>query len=228
METVLVLPLYLAVLGGLFAIGDIAWGRIKGHEIDRAAAWQGAALVASGNIAPYFGKDLGVDADTLGLMGLRFDSPPFAARFLRAETMKAETGEADDSVRMAGNATWCDFITGGANLSVGVPLWVSMLEIGAGPGEERMPPTNRLDAFRVSEDGKGMGRAFVLRPRPESLSANLRRAPTHMPAFSRIVGDPWPGLAGRTDPSRVEETAGGGDSFHVRNPLFVFVSEGHF
>ena len=227
METVLVLPLYLAVLGGLFAIGDIAWGRIKGHEIDRAVTWQGTALVASGSIAPYFQKDLGVDAGALGLMGLKLDSPPFAARFLRAETMETETGGADDAVRMAGNATWCDFITGGANLSVGVPLWVSMLEIGAGTGEERVPVTNRLDAFRVSTDGKGMGRAFVLRPRPESLSADLRRAPTHMAAFAQIVGDPWPGLAGRTDPSRVEEEAGEGGS-HVRNPLFVFVSEGHF
>ena len=228
METVLVLPLYLAVLGGLFAIGDIAWGRIKGHEIDRAVTWQGTALVASGSIAPYFQKDLGVDAGALGLMGLKLDSPPFAARFLRAETMETETGGADDAVRMAGNATWCDFITGGANLSVGVPIWVSMLEIGAGNDEERVPATNRLDVFRVSTDGNGMGRAFVLRPRPESLSPALRRAPTHMPAFARIVGDPWPGLAGRTDSSRVEETTSGGNAFHVRNPLFLFASEGHF
>ncbi len=40
METILVLPLYLMLLGGMFVIGELLLGRYLAHDIDRALAWR--------------------------------------------------------------------------------------------------------------------------------------------------------------------------------------------
>ena len=42
METILVLPLYLMLLGGMFVIGELLLGRYLAHDIERALAWRAA------------------------------------------------------------------------------------------------------------------------------------------------------------------------------------------
>ena len=40
METILVLPLYLMLLGGMFVIGELLLGRYLAHDIERTVAWR--------------------------------------------------------------------------------------------------------------------------------------------------------------------------------------------
>ena len=42
METILVLPLYLMLLGGMFVIGELLLGRYLAHDIERTVAWRAA------------------------------------------------------------------------------------------------------------------------------------------------------------------------------------------
>ena len=55
METVIVLPILLLVIGGLFILGDMAHGRLHLTAIDRAAAWGSANRFYEPQFKSWFG-----------------------------------------------------------------------------------------------------------------------------------------------------------------------------
>ena len=74
-ETLLVLPVYLMLLGGLFVVGDILLARIRGGVLDRTAAWlrPGGALGNHG-IAQHHRVWEGTDS-AIGWYGMKLGDP---------------------------------------------------------------------------------------------------------------------------------------------------------
>ncbi len=223
METVLVLPLLLLMLGGLFILGDIAHGRLHLGTVDRAVAWSSAN---------------------------RFSEPSFRSWFayvpetsaLRVERVRA--GELDASTNapaLRGNR-WLGVYAGYANARVDVPFWVGMANAHANlfrrPDDERLPSSwtlfpNEEESDETDEsdesDDEGersayreLGRSFVVHRRNVAAVSNAlyRAQPVQNLSWQSVVGDDWCGLA----PARGLAGSPPGTGFR-RHPFALFVGE---
>lgn len=226
METVIVLPILLLVVGGLFILGDMAHGRLHLTSIDRAAAW---------------------GADN------RFAEPAFKDWFafiprttsLRIERVKAELVK-DDSKGTKGEKTakgamlhgnqWLGFYSGYGHAKVAVPFWYGSANahnvLFGGSEGDRFKDEYRLFTYsemdvegskdKKAGDYREFGRSFVVHRglMPGGTNAFNRVAEAKNLAWLTIVGDSWCGA---------EASAGmngrpAGRNFH-RHPYAILVGE---
>lgn len=160
METVLVIPLYLAFLSGVFWLGDLALLRSKSTFFDRLAAWgsgnrqqpfnsQSAAAFIQSNFLRF--QDVGQQ----GVSSLRLD-------------------------RMPGNDEWSALYSSTADVSINPPPWtdgwrraaLTMMEGSGGLS----PVTFRSREINAEFMHRNLMRArnkFRENSTPESLSKNL-------------------------------------------------------
>jgi len=192
METVLVLPVLLLLLGGLFILGDLALGRLHLGTVDRAAAWGS---------------------------GSRFSEPSFRSWFayvpktsaLEIERVRAGEPVTTNGVSLRGNR-WLGFYAGYAHGKVAVPFWIGMANarniMVSGPEEDRFREEWKLFS---DTDGDGVSRyrdsarSFVVHRRSGLGGTNAwnRTLPVKDLSWLDVAGDSWcggvesAGLSGR-------------------------------
>ena len=227
METVIVLPILLLVIGGLFILGDMAHGRLHLTAIDRAAAWGSANRFYE----PQFKSWFGFVPKTTALRIERVKSDEILADFRDTKGERA----AKESM-LHGNG-WLGFYGGYGHAKVAVPFWYGSANAHSimfgGPEEERFKEEYRLFTYSEADvegaegkkkagDYREFGRSFVLHRRPMARGTNVfdRTSEVKDLAWLTIVGDSWCGsgaslgLNGRA----------AGRNFH-RHPYAILVGE---
>lgn len=138
METVLVLPIYLMLLGGLFIVGDLMLGRFVLQASGRYEAWSTFTQVEMpdtvfvfryAEVAPFFHLE--------NNRGGNIDSSPFSTGFIPADSGKAE-----------GNM-WAYARIGLTRGTVELPLWTAMFNVPRGTpstGQDAAESKNLLHA----------------------------------------------------------------------------------
>ena len=161
METLLVLPIYLMLLGGLFVVGDLLLARIRGGILDRTAAWlrPGATVPAETSIAAHHRFWEGVDAGSFGWTGMKLGDPsdasvsPIQSWGVKAEET-SDIGAEAGGVPTQGN-TWCGFYQGVSFVSAGVPFWVPLLDIAQSVYAEKGGEPRSPSVYRIHPDHPG-------------------------------------------------------------------------
>ncbi|MBR1837546.1 MAG: hypothetical protein IJ783_09690 [Kiritimatiellae bacterium] len=224
-ETLLVLPVYLMLLGGLFVVGDILLARIRGGVLDRTAAWlrPGGALGNHG-IAQHHRVWEGTDS-AFGWYGMKLGDPkdssvaPVRSWGVSLDD-NSSVGESQAAVPTVGNR-WAGFYQGVSFVSAGVPFWVSWLDSqrlvhprtdsdgDATPSVLRIHPDHPGWKISGDEDAR-FGRSYVFTRR----NKNMKNAPPERSApireegkglrkedggFMDIVFDTWAGVSGVVD-----------------------------
>ncbi|MCL1856629.1 MAG: hypothetical protein FWF84_03170 [Kiritimatiellaeota bacterium] len=159
METVLVLPLYLTLLGGLFIVGDMLLGRLRLSAVERTYTW----LVAD-----------------------RFDDVRPSLHATLQEMVPEDAlpaGASRVSVKRTADGTyvenqWLHLAEGAAHLIVDVGWWTGRGNIHQTMYGKDGKPTAFDDAYPLFHGDTQEGRAFVVR-RKERMdavrdSANLK------------------------------------------------------
>ena len=227
METLLVLPLFLMLLGILFLLGDLLQGRLLQLSMDRTVTWLGGGTVYRENLEKTFSKDLGLElSDSRGWMGPRFRTDRLNSGYFAKQPDPGKGAEGD---KAQGNA-WLDTYMGRADLEIGVPLWAPLLDVqrnmmASGP-EQRVEPTPSLFDLRPETTGfpDPKGRAQLIRRRRRSLATEAdfyRGKPASDLEAFKIVFDVWP---------EIERPAASSGSFdpsspYRRHPVAVLIGE---
>ncbi|MBQ9726367.1 MAG: hypothetical protein IJV65_02550 [Kiritimatiellae bacterium] len=225
METVLVLPVYLALLGGLFIVGDVLVGRLRLSSMDRLAAWRGDSPHQASVRDVYAGRIADPDDPGSGA-SMILDEARTWALDPSADPDGTASGGGSAAVELAGNG-WADLVYGRADAEVDVPFWV---------GAANAPLLSDPDAagrFRFQSRavlypgmaGGESGRVFLVRRRTAPDPAVPRRDATAAAlatTWAAVVADPLPGL--RTAPA-VASPAGDGAGTYVRHPVAVALGE---
>ena len=136
METVLVLPIYMMLLGGLFIVGDVMLGRLVLQASGRYEAWathakcemeKTVSVFKYAEVEPYFHlENDGAD-----------ESPPYSTGF-----------RFTDGQRANGNM-WAYARIGMTRAIVELPLWTAMFDVPRGApstGQDKTESKNRLHA----------------------------------------------------------------------------------
>ena len=201
METILVLPLLLALLGGLFVVGELAMGRLASQEMDRALAWR-----AADRFGP---KPFDEDAfsHVIGAHGIT-EKPGLYAFEVTGSGM--------------GNK-WYSVFAGRSDVEVEVPWWINFVNAHDDVrGDPRHP--SRLDSTFKLNSGDGQfnqtARTYVFRRRDDSDdkgNAYWRGKPTEALRWLDIVGDAMAGASVAVQP-------GGRIPAYKRSELAIAVS----
>lgn len=185
METLLVLPIYLMLLGGLFMAGDLLLARIRGGVLDRTAAWSRpypyGTVPPDTTIAAHHRYWEGANAGSFGWYGMKLGDPadasvpPVQSWGVRPEDT-ADAGSAENGVPTHGNS-WCGFYQGVSFVSAGVPFWVPLLDIGRSTHAEQGDEPRSSSVYRLHPDHPGwrsgadaqFGRKYVFTRRVKGL-----------------------------------------------------------
>lgn len=192
METLLVLPVFIMLLGGLFVIGDLAHARIRGGILDRTAAWirpyPYGTVPPDTTIAAHHRYWEGVNAGTFGWMGMKLGDPsdvsvsPVQSWGVKPEDT-ANAGSAANGVLTHGNS-WCGFYQGVSFVSAGVPFWVPLLDVAQSIYAEKNNEPRSTSVYRIHPDHPGwiagadpqFGRKYVFTRRIKGLVHTLPAA----------------------------------------------------
>lgn len=214
-ETLLVLPLYLALLGGLFVVGDLLLARIRGGVLDRTAAWvgrQGGTVPPGMSLAAHHKVWEGVDGGAAGWVGMKLGDPEngTVAPLRSWGVRPADTSDAaaeSGGVPTQGNR-WCGFYQGVSFVSAGVPFWVRLFDVGQAVHPENGDrPTASL--YRIHPDHPGwtvssdenarFGRVYVFTRRnaamqdpPPNRCVSIKSLQEPNGGYADIVLDGWP------------------------------------
>ncbi len=172
METVLVIPLYLAFLSGVFWLGDLALLRSKSTFFDRLAAW------GSGNRRQPF--------DSQSATGFIQDN------FLKFQEVGRQKVSSLRLDRLPGNDEWSALYSSTAEVSIHPPPWtdgwrraaLTMMESSGGLS----PATFRSREINAEFMHRNLMRArndFREKSTPESLSKNLDW-------LNKVYASKWP------------------------------------
>ncbi len=225
-ETLLVLPLYLMLLGGLFVVGDLIVARFRSQALDRASAWiRPGGTIPSGTTLPgHFRSWEGLDAGGgRGWFGVKLGDPENSSVFpmhswgVKPEENSTVGSDSGIGVPTQGNR-WVGFYQGVSFVSVGVPFWVPLLDVADsvrsrpdGEEPERTESLYRIDAEHPGWDGGDpvFGRSFVFTRRNASLEdpppdrSNTPDAddpsPDKVLKKQAILQDLWPCIPDRTE-----------------------------
>lgn len=231
METLLVLPLLLMLLGGLFILGDILLARLVSHDMDRTAAWVGGGTVYRGDLEKSFGFALGLDAGTaFGWSGLRLDKSRLSPSGYFAKQPKdpSDSGNGGGG-GIHGNA-WIDFYAGRADTEIGVPFWVPLLDVQENtiPHADGTPPERTASLWKLHTDTTGFpdpaGRVALFRRRRQSIAPSFawyRGKPAAGLDLAGALFDAWPGVG----QPKVVEAAAEADEPYRRHPVAVIIGE---
>jgi len=216
-ETLLVLPLYLMLLGGLFIVGDLLLARIRGGMLDRTAAWlRPGGAFATGTIAGHHRVWEGTKTP-FGWYGMKLGDPADSSISpIRSWGVKIEDNAESDvgeGVPTQGNR-WVGFYQGVSFVSAGVPFWVFLLDSqqAVHPDESGSGEKTR-SLYRVHEDHPGwsgsgsadarFGRSYVFTRRnanmtdpPPPRSVSIRDLQKSDGGYQDIVLDSWPCISG--------------------------------
>ncbi len=201
METILVLPLLLALLGGLFVVGELAMGRLVSQEMDRALAWRAA--------------------DRFGPTD--FDADAFS-HVVGAHGITQRPGlHAFEATGSGMGNKWSSVFAGRSDVEVEVPWWINFVNAHDDVrGDPKHP--NRLESrFKLTstdEQFDQAARTYVFRRRDDSDdkgNAYWRGKPTEALRWLDIVGDK---MAGKT----VSSESGGRTPAYRRSALAIAVS----
>lgn len=225
METVLVLPVYLALLGGLFIVGDVLVARLRLSSMDRLAAWRGDSPHQASVRDVYAGRIAVPDDPENGFSMVLVDARTWALD-PAADPDGAASGGGAAAVELAGNG-WADLVYGRADAEVDVPFWVAsanapLLSDPDAAGRFRFQ--SRAVLYPGMAGGES-GRVFLVRRRGTPDPAVPRRTATAAAlasTWSSIVADPLPGL--RTAPSVASPPRDGAGTY-VRHPVAVLLGE---
>ena len=223
-ETLLVLPLFLVLLGGLFVVGDLLSGRILQHDMDRVAAWVGASLVFRGNLESVFSPELDAWTPVEDAPGPKLEKGLLPKGYFAQQPVDARPDAAGDgSGQLRGNE-WIDFYEGRADVSVGVPYWASLLDIGPGGMMSKTRTDKRFKLFRETTGFPDpSGRVGVFRRRRSSILSDsplFRGKPAAELAYSQILGEGWPGAPAAASVEGIEPAEG-----YVRSEIAVLFGE---
>ena len=192
METILVLPLFLMLLGGMFVLGDLMMGRLLQLDADRVVAWRAvdrfvpdSELHPDMSIPDAFDRDIGRDG---------VDKKPGFVAY-----------NDDHETPHVGNV-WTEFMSGRSEVIVDVPWWTAYLDVqNVMVGDkDRFQSSFKLD----SDNGEFVERprSYVLRRRDSSqnwVRARMADAEDLVERFwIGIVFDPMAGTAVRTVESK--------------------------
>lgn len=184
METLLVLPILLMLLGGLFVIGDLMMGRLVAHEIDRTLAWRVKERFSYDPSRPATAFDESAFAHISGPHGIR-DDPGLGLFAYEA------TGSGMGS-------RWSSVFAGRSDVQVDVPWWVNLVNVqDAVMGDPRNP--DRMESsYKLNSGDDGnfsqTARAYVFR-RLRETNGGERSGHTREFPWLGIVGDNMAGAA---------------------------------
>lgn len=165
LEGILVLPIYLALLGAMFIVGDLERARSTLPAAERSLTW------------------LAADRFTGHAQGSMLR---MLAAFVDAETAPVTTyrvSELKEGDSRAGN-TWLDAFMGYAVMDAKVPVWMRLANLhsgraspGAGGAGEEEWPFAESYVLPAKENGAAnrQYRSFVVRRLPESTDPNYLR-----------------------------------------------------
>lgn len=143
METIIVLPLYLILLGGIFMVGDTMLGRFVLQVSGRYEAWATHTLVELPRTVSVFEFAEVEPAFHLGKDG---ESSPYSTGFL-----------IDDGSRANGNR-WAYARIGRTRGTVGVPFWAAMFDVQRETIDSNSNATKRENT--IHDDGATFCWAF--------------------------------------------------------------------
>ena len=203
METVLVIPLYLVILSGIFWVGDLALLRSKSTFFDRFAAW------SSGNRFSQASQS-----------GIKSD---LEQNFLLA----SHVGDQQvDKVRTAKNSasSWAAVAGGATTVSVKPPVWTqgwrragaAMMEANVSELQRTSFRSREIDAEYLHSTLMRTGDTFRDKATPRSLGEQ-------MTWMSRVYMGPWPTTWTREVSSPV--TGGKPCLNYDRHAMYVLWSE---
>lgn len=153
METILVLPLYLMLLGGMFIVGDLLMGRLLQQDMDRALAWRAVDRFAGG-------FDEGAFKDAIGENGVA-----------GGEDLPELHAFNDDGGRTSIANRWLEFSSGRADVQVDTPWWANLLDVqdimlGDPENPDRFQRSFKLNS--VDDAFLERARSYVFRRRASS------------------------------------------------------------
>ena len=217
METLLVLPIFIMLLGGRFVIGDLALARIRGGVLDRTAAWlrPGGTVPPGTTIAAHHRYWEGVNAGSFGWYGMKLGDPsnasisPIQSWGVQPEDT-ADAGSAENGVPTHGNS-WCGFYQGVSFVSAGVPFWVPLLDVAKSVYEDKNGEPRSPSLYRIHPDHPGwitgadpqFGRKYVFSRRnaamedpPPERCATIEGLQEEEGGYQDIILDSWPCIGG--------------------------------
>lgn len=205
METLLVLPILLMLLGGLFVIGDLLMGRLVAHEIDRTLAWRVKERFSYVPSRPATAFDESAFSHIPGPHGIKED--PGLGLFAYEATGSG-----------MGNL-WSSVFAGRSDVQVDVPWWVNLVNVQDAVMGDPQNPDRMESSYKLNSGDNGnfmqTARAYVFRRKD---NGEARSGHTSVFPWFGIVGDKMASLA-----------VGGGLSggrlgTYNRNPNAIIVS----
>lgn len=222
METLLVLPILLMLLGGLFVVGDLIMGRLLAHEMDRTLAWRANDRFSSS----------------------AFDENAFShvTEFYRLRGMPGLFAFKVTDSEM--NNYWSSVFSGRSDVEAHCPWWVALINTQDAVMGDPSHPNRMEDDFKLNSvdgDFAQAARAYVLRHRDYQMNLTMQiLMPYPTPSSYRSTGAPfwrgntpsglmWLDIAGDKLAGKAvnREWTGGGYSAYNRNPNAIVVSGDH-
>ena len=200
METILVVPLFLMLLGGMFVLGDLVMGKLLQLDLDRAVAWRATDR---------FGPDAFVNdafKHAVGRDGV--DKPP------------ALHGYNDDNGSVRSGNSWVEFRFGRSDVQVDAPWWTAYLDVQnvMVGDEDRFQSSFKLDS--VDDKFLTGARSFVFRRRAQSNRSVRSGAAGALPWVEIALES----MAGSAVPVRAEPAASSMMEAYDRIPHAIDVS----
>ena len=149
MEAVLVLPLYLTLLGGLFIIGDMLMGRLRLSIVERNFVW-------------LLGDRHGLNDNRENLRAALLEMVPekdYPAGGSRAWVRRANDGNYVEN-------EWLHLVEGASRMVVDVGLWAGMANAQQNMAGDAGEPLLFENENPLFDGDNSVARAFVVRRRP--------------------------------------------------------------
>ena len=174
METVIVLPILLMLLGGLFVIGDMLMSRLAAQELDRALAWRAV--------------------DRFGPTD--FDDSAFR-HIIGAQGITAMPGlYAYEATGSGMGNRWSSVFSGRSDVNVNVPWWTAFVNVQDAVMGDPDHPDRMESSYNLNSDGNGRfsqtPRTYVFR---RYVNGGEREKPAASFPVSDIVCDRMAGVA---------------------------------
>jgi len=170
MEAVLVLPLYLLLLGGLFIVGDIMLARFHLSAVERSYAWRGSSRVKGEPLRPLL----------LEMMPDR--------HLVENKSIAAEAKHAGGSPGVLNS--FLHFMYAHSKGVVKVPFWIGMANTQQIINPEDAQPPSFTEEYEL-HNGAAFGRSYVVVRRAPGKGEEEydRTQKAEKLFFAHIVGD---------------------------------------
>ena len=173
METVLVIPLYLVLLSGVFWVGDLALLRLKSSFFDRFAAWSG------GNRH----EQSSTSAIKSALEG----------NFLQASRVGTQRVEKVRTEAKHSGRLWATIAAGTVEVSVEPPVWTQNWRKTGEMMMEQEEQELKRTSFRSREtEAQWLHRTLMRTPDTYRETATPQKLGEQMAWQTQVYGAPWP------------------------------------